>query len=149
MMIRAVGAASLIATHASMPDRFGIRTSIRITSGTAVAGSSVAAPPLPPPPVPRLADHVDVLLDAEKHGQSSPKQLLVVDNHHPDRLTAACAALDCGGNRSEGPPQGLVEFVVSHPCHDRVPLGASRGLGGGPTAPCFRRDRGSSSRRER
>src|SRR5215213_2786813 len=50
MMIRAVGAASLIATHASIPERFGIRTSIKITSGTAVAASSVAAMPSPASP---------------------------------------------------------------------------------------------------
>src|SRR5215213_1401481 len=50
MMIRAVGAASLIATHASIPERLGIRTSIKITSGTAVAASSVAAMPSPASP---------------------------------------------------------------------------------------------------
>src|SRR4051794_16942737 len=50
MMIRAVGATSLIATQASIPERFGIRTSIRITSGTAVVASSVAAIPSPASP---------------------------------------------------------------------------------------------------
>ena len=88
MMIRAVGATSLIARHASMPDRFGIRTSIRITSGTVGRGQRRGRDA-----VAGLADHLDVVLHAEQHGQPAAEQLLVVDDGDADGLAAGLEAL--------------------------------------------------------
>ncbi len=81
MMIRAVGATSLIATHASMPERLGIRTSIKMTSGYGGRGELCRGDT-----VTCLADDLDVVLDAEQHRQPASEQLLVVDDRNTDGL---------------------------------------------------------------
>ena len=81
MMILADGTASLIATQASMPERFGMRTSRRTTSGAALAARFGALDA-----VTGLADDLDARLDAEQHGEATAEQLLVVDDEDPDRL---------------------------------------------------------------
>ena len=59
MMILADGTASLIARQASMPERLGIRTSSRTTSGAVLVGERGALDA-----VTGLADHLDAVLDA-------------------------------------------------------------------------------------
>ena len=81
MMILADGTASLIARQASMPERFGIRTSSRTTSGAAVAARLGALDA-----VAGLADDLDAVLGGEQHRQPASEQLLVVDDQHPDGL---------------------------------------------------------------
>ena len=71
----------MIATHASMPERLGIRTSIRTTSGT-VGGGELGRGDA----VAGLADHLDVVLDAEEHREAAPEELLVVDDGDADGL---------------------------------------------------------------
>ena len=51
MMILADGTASLIARHASMPVRLGMRTSSSTTSGAAVAARLVPSTPSPASPM--------------------------------------------------------------------------------------------------
>ena len=82
-MILTLGTASLIAVHASMPPRLGIRTSIRTMSGVvSTVFCTASAPSL------GLADDVDVGLLLEHHLQPAPEQRVVVDDENADGLTA-------------------------------------------------------------
>ena len=77
--MRAYGAASLMATHASMPVSLGIRTSMSTTSGVVAAASDGGGEA-----VGGLAHDLDVVLDVEQHGETAAEQLLVVDDEHAD-----------------------------------------------------------------
>ncbi len=116
---------------ASMPSSLGIRTSITATSACDPAqrldgGQAVAG----------LADDGHVRLGVEHHLEPGPHQLLVVDQHDPDRHAALAGTGTTGSQAvTSNPPPGRGTGVHGPAVHGG-PLGhpgqaVSRAIAGG------------------
>ncbi len=118
MRIFVDGATALICAQASIPERRGIHTSMRTTSGSSSSTRSTPRPRRRPP------HDVEVVLDGQDHLQSPAEQRVVVHDDDPDRLAHGApspvrAGPDAGGplpgrrswhGRHRAPPPGYGEW---------------------------------------
>src|SRR4051812_4920836 len=100
MMIRAVGATSLMATQASMPERLGMRTSIRITSGTVDAASSVAATPSPASPTTSMSSSTPRSIVSPRRNSSWSSTTATRMGSPPGLGAVTCSATDASWHGS-------------------------------------------------